>query len=353
MHEPARLPHPAPTCKRADTSPETTIVEEDHLVNVRPPAGERAARRRSRHASWSTRTFPSSPVSTPSLSRNAARRGPDGSIRSVLDLERDAEAVGRAAQRRPSAPAFATHPEPRRISSVSASPGPRTSSGRARIAAAAREPPSSCSRRENAFAIRSRVSAYVDDPAAVDRRRQRRGVDLGRGGHLGEHRFLARMSGEAVALGGPAVLAAEQEHRGVLSGAVVLEPSRLGAALELVLARRRLREQRADGLELIGAVKVRRAGDGDLGFGEIGAQADDRQRLDRLRRAAEVRQELGIADLLDDRAVRDSDGVDAVAAPRRRRLAPRPIAPRARGSVSACGVRRGVGRRRQHASRRG
>ena len=48
-------------------------------------------------------------------------------------------------------------------------------------------------------------------------------------------------------------------------GAVVLEPRRLGAALEVVLRRLRLREQAAHRLELLRTMEVRGARDRDLG----------------------------------------------------------------------------------------
>ena len=118
--------------------------------------------------------------------------------------------------------------------------------------------------------------------ARRSRRRSRRPpsassrLDLGRCGDLGEHRLLARMRREPVALDRPAALAAEEQHRRVLARAVVLEPRRLRAALEVVLGRARLREQALHRLELIGPVQVRRARDRDLGVVEVGSRADDR-----------------------------------------------------------------------------
>ena len=76
--------------------------------------------------------------------------------------------------------------------------------------------------------------------------------------------MLDRVGGEAVAATRPALRAAEREHPGVLARAVVLDRSRFGAALELVLLGRRLGEQAADGGELVGRGEVRRRRDRDL-----------------------------------------------------------------------------------------
>ena len=81
------------------------------------------------------------------------------------------------------------------MSSVSAAPSPRISSGWARIAAAARSPPSSDSSRENAWAIRSRVSAYVTTPQPSTAVGIRLGRDLGRRSDLREHRLLEGCDG--------------------------------------------------------------------------------------------------------------------------------------------------------------
>ena len=138
------------------------------------------------------------------------------------------------------------------------------------------------------------------------------GVDLGGRGHLVEHRLLARVPGQPVAVGRPAALAAEEEHRRVLPRAVVLEPCRLRAALEIVLVHPRLGEQAEHGSELIRTVEVRRAGDRDLPVVEIGTRTNERECLKRLRRAAEVRDEVRIAGRRDDRTVGDCDGMDGV-----------------------------------------
>ncbi len=150
------------------------------------------------------------------------------------------------------------------------------------------------------------------DAAAVDRGRHRLGLDLGRRRDLREHRLLERVRRQPVALRRPVVDATEEQHRRVLPGAVVLEARGLRAALEVVLGRVGLREEALHRLELIRPMEMRGAGDRDLGVVEVGPGAHDRERLDRLRRAAERRDELGIAARGDDRAVGHRDGVDAM-----------------------------------------
>ena len=88
-----------------------------------------------------------------------------------------------------------------------------------------------------------------DDAAAVDR-----GGDLVRARqapHLLQSCLLARMLGQAVALGRPALRTTQCEHSRVLPGAVVLELRLFeGPAFEVVLGRGRLREERSDRPEL-------------------------------------------------------------------------------------------------------
>lgn len=92
----------------------------------------------------------------------------------------------------------------------------------------------------------------------------------------------------------------------------MFEPCRLGSTLELVLGGWGFREEAAYELELLGAVKVRRTRDRDLRVVEIGSLAHDRQRLDRLGRAPEVRDQRWIAGRRDNRAGRDGNRVHAV-----------------------------------------
>jgi len=156
-----------------------------------------------------------------------------------------------------------------------------------------------------------------DDAAAVCGGGDRLGIDLGGRGDFGKHRLLAGVLRQPVALARPAPRAAEREHRRVLPGAVVLEPRRASvqsdsAALELVLRGRCLGEKASDRVELLGPVEVRRARDRDLGLVEVGPRSDDGERLYRLGRAAEERDERGIAGARDDLALPHRDAVCAV-----------------------------------------
>ncbi len=99
----------------------------------------------------------------------------------------------------------------------------------------------------------------------------------------------------------------------MLSRAVVLDGRGVRPAFELLLGRRRFREQAPHRLELLGAREVRRARDRDLRAGEVHAGTHERERLDRLRRAAEVGDEQRIARGPDHRSVPNGDGVHDVA----------------------------------------
>ena len=92
----------------------------------------------------------------------------------------------------------------------------------------------------------------------------------------------------------------------------MLEPRGLRAALEVVLARVGLREEALHRLELVRTMEMRRAGDRDLGVVEVGPRAHERKRLDRLRRAAEERDERRVAARRDDASVGHGDSVHAV-----------------------------------------
>ena len=150
----------------------------------------------------------------------------------------------------------------------------------------------------------------MSDAAAVDRGRDLVGRDVGGSRDLGVAGVLDRMRREPVAAAGPAVHPAEREHPGVLARAVVLKRRRLGAALELVLGRGRLLEQAANRRELLGRGEVRGGRDRDLLRRQVVADADERQRLERFRRRAQVGDAAVLAGLLDDRAVADGDGMD-------------------------------------------
>ena len=110
----------------------------------------------------------------------------------------------------------------------------------------------------------------------------------------------------------PVLGAAEREHARVLARAVVLEPLGLVAALEVRLRRRRLGEEAPDRVELLGTGEVRGARDRDLRIVELGTGADERERLERLRRAPQEGHEAGVPGDRDDIPVRDRDCVDAM-----------------------------------------
>ena len=193
------------------------------------------------------------------------------------------------------------------MSNVSVAPGPRISSGCARIASATAlalgrllEP------REHRRHPLERQGER-EDAAAVDGGRDRVLVDARRVGDVAQVRALHAVALEPVALLAPAVRAADGEHPGVLAGAVVLEPRgrvALRAALEVVLARVRAREQHPDGVELLGPGEVRRRGDRELPRVGVVVGARERQRLERLRRGARERDERRVAGLDDLRPSR-------------------------------------------------
>jgi hypothetical protein len=84
------------------------------------------------------------------------------------------------------------------------------------------------------------------------------------------------------------------------------------AALEVVLGRRRLREERPDGCELLFVGDVRRGGDREVAVVEVLTRARERQRLDRLRGRTHERDEVGVSRRRDDLPVAEGHGVDAV-----------------------------------------
>ena len=95
----------------------------------------------------------------------------------------------------------------------------------------------------------------------------------------------------------------------MLSGAVVLEPRRIRAALEIILRRVSFGEEPAHRLELIGPVEVGGARNRELGVVEVRSQVSERKCLDRLGGAAEQCQKFGVASRGDHLATRYRDGV--------------------------------------------
>ena len=83
-------------------------------------------------------------------------------------------------------------------------------------------------------------------------------------------------------------------------------------AFEVVLGGWRLREERLDGLELLGVGEVRRRRDREVPVVEVLTRARERQGLDRLRGRAHERDEVGVSGRRDDLAVPDGYCVHAV-----------------------------------------
>ena len=285
---------PGSTTKRADTSAERPVVEEDHFVNAWSRSGRTRSSPTTSPREFSTGTSARSPASKPSCSRKAASALRIGSLRPVLDLERDAETVSRRAEEAFGAPL--RHPavaEPHELGVRRAVSADQLWMGAHRVRGAQ----AAVERLEPGEGVRHPLERQRvrHDAAAVDSRRHRLGLDLGRRSDLREHRLLEWVRRQSVALRRPVVDATEQQHRRVLPGAVVLEAGGLRAALEVVLGRVGLREQALHGLELVRPMEMRGAGDRDLGVVEVGSGTHDGQCLERLRRAAEERDELGIA----------------------------------------------------------
>ena len=107
-----------------------------------------------------------------------------------------------------------------------------------------------------------------EDAASVDRGRDPVARQLGERRDLVEQQLLHRVRRQPVALDRPLARAADGEETRVLPRAVVREKARaaplLGAELEVGLRRRRVGEQVARRLELLGLRAMRRAGDRDL-----------------------------------------------------------------------------------------
>ncbi len=184
----------------------------------------------------------------PNGARKAASAGPRGRDDPSSHLRTRPRPPGPPAQSRPSAPPLANQPGAERMSSKSAPSGPPTRCGDALTGVELLE----ARERERHPLERE---GERDDAAAVRRCGELRGIDVRRLGVRGAARLLHRVLGQAIAESGPAVCTAEGEHPGVLAGAVVEDllrrPALLQPELEVVLGRRRLGEERADGRDLI------------------------------------------------------------------------------------------------------
>ena len=264
----------------------------------------RAARARARPQGWIARNAPSTTLSaSPSPSAEAA-------------------------QKRPSAPPFATQPSSARMSSASSATGPaqqiRVRAHRAHDALAAVE------RRSRANAVRGALERQREGrhAAAVDAGRDRPAASTSAARRdLAQHRLLARMPGEAVAVDRPALA------RGRARGSPACLPEqlcsiRVGAGPHSRSSSRRggVGEQPADDRELLRRARgATRRASAICSSSRSGPRAHDRQRLERLRRRAEEgdeRRDRPPRARSGRRATRDR--VDDVRAPRRpRRASPR------------------------------
>ena len=200
------------------------------------------------------------------------------------------------------------------MSSVSGAPSPRTSSGRARIASATRDPPSSRSSRANACAMRSSVRPYVTTPQPSTAVGMRRGLDLRRarrprraapaGTGCDARRYPS--VGQPRSRQSSSIAACLPEQ--LCSILVGSGPHSRSSSVAFAFV-----EEAPHRLELVGPVEMRRGRDRDLRVVEIRSRPDDRQRLERFRGAAEEREERRIARRRDDLPVRDGDRVHAMA----------------------------------------
>ena len=92
----------------------------------------------------------------------------------------------------------------------------------------------------------------------------------------------------------------------------MLDGRRIGPALELVLGRGRVGEDASHDGDLLGSPEMGRAEEDDLLVVEVGPRAHHGQRLDRLRRRAQERDEPRIAGRQLDPPVADGHRVDDV-----------------------------------------
>ena len=224
---------------------------------------------------------------------------------------------GPQAHSNPSAPPFAVQPSSSRIRRLSAAIGPRISSGWARIAAATCAPPSTCSRRREHQRHPLERQGEREHTAAVDRGRDLVRVRVRRGRNLAEAAVLDRMCSQPIAAARPALRPAEREHPGVLARAVVLRRSRLADRTRARPPRPAPSRAGCGRRRAVRGGEVRRGGDRDLFRRQVVTRADERKRLERLRRRTEIRDEAGIPRLLDHLAVAHHDGMHDVRSPRR------------------------------------
>src|SRR5438128_1052306 len=114
----------------------------------------------------------------------------------------------------------------------------------------------------------------------------------------GEHLALDAMTLEPVAVAPPAAYATEGKHAGMLARAVVLERRRRipgRPALQLALDRRRLREQRTHGCELLVVGEVRGGRDREIAIVHVVSRTGERDRLQRLGGRPHERHNAGVS----------------------------------------------------------
>ena len=122
------------------------------------------------------------------------------------------------------------------------------------------------------------------------------------------------MVGQAVALESPALARQRARNPACLPEQLCSSCGGLGAALEVLLRRRRDSEDAPDGGDLLGRREMRGARERDQLVVQLRARADDRERLERLRGRAEEGDELGVAGDELDPAIAHDDRVDDVPA---------------------------------------
>ena len=209
-----------------------------------------------------------------------ARKAPSSTLtRDARDRRRE------QAQKRPSAPPLAAQPGSDRMNTTSAATGPAE---HLRVGAHRRDNPRAHPRAEAAERRRGRSGREAERTSERRNRRPRPASRRGRPRPRQRPRARSPAAADAPRAGSRCVSkparATDGEKPRVLPGAVVLDRRRVGACLEVGLGRGGRGEQRADRIELLGRCPVRGARDRDLAVVEIGPRADERQRLERLRR---------------------------------------------------------------------
>ncbi len=248
----------------------------------------------------------------PERGQDVRKRRLDRAERTVDDLERNPEAVGRRGTEKPLRAALgnpavqgADHKGVRRDGTAQKV---RMRAHRANNALAPLE------RSEPREGVRCALERQREgrNAATVHADHERGRRHLGRVRDLAQHRLLARVPEQPVAGRRPVPRATQREKAGVFPGAVVLDRGRCRPALELALGRGRVGEDAAHYGELLGRGEMRRADERDLLVVEVRPRPHHGERLDRLRGRPEIRDQRGIPRRELDPAVPDGNGVDHV-----------------------------------------